>query len=429
MGVATGDYDNDGYTDIYVTNYGGNHLYHNQGDGTFREVTAAAGVQGGGFSTSAAFLDYDRDGFLDLFVARYVDWSFTRNIFCGIGDKRDYCHPRHFRGEPNLLFRNNGDGTFRDVSSATGVDLPSGKGLGVAVADLDTDGWPDIYVANDSVPGFLLHNMQGKRFEEIGLQSGSALNEHGRTFAGMGVDFADYDNDGWPDIFVTALSLEGYVLFRNQRNATFADESEPSGVKTATFYLSGWGTKMLDFDNDGWKDLFVANSHVMRGITESVRTISYLQPMLMLRNHAGRFEDVSTRMGPEFRQKIAARGAAFGDFDNDGDIDILVQVLGGRPLLLENLRGNQNRWVGLKLTGTKSNRDAIGASVVIQTTEGSSHHFVNGTGSYLSANDLRILAGLGNTEVVSVEITWSSGRTQKMNRPPSNRYLTIKEPE
>jgi len=429
IGVAAGDYDNDGYVDLYVTNYGRNELYHNQRDGTFREVAMTAGVESGGFSSSAAFVDYDRDGFLDLFVARYVDWSFTKNLFCGIGDKRDYCHPRHFRGEPNLLFHNNGNGTFRDVSAVTGINLAAGKSLGVAVADLDQDGWPDIYVANDSVPGFLLHNLQGRRFEEIGLQSGSALNEHGRTFAGMGVDFADYDNDGWPDIFVTALSLEGHVLFRNQRNAIFADESEASGVRRATFYLSGWGTRMLDFDNDGWKDLFVANSHVMRGVTESVRTIDYLQPMLMLRNRSGRFEDVSAAMGSEFRKKIAARGAAFADYDNDGDTDILVQVLGSAPVLLENLMGNQNPWVGLHLVGVKSNRDAVGASVVIHTSAGSSYHVVSRTGSYLSANDPRVLAGLGNAELVSIEITWPSGRTQKIDRPPINRYLEVREPE
>lgn len=429
LGVAVGDYDNDGYPDLYVTNYGRNELFHNERNGRFREVAASAGVEAGGFSTSAVFLDYDRDGYLDLFVARYVDWSFDNNVFCGIGPKRDYCHPQHFRGETNLLFRNNRDGTFRDVSEETGAALPSGKSLGVAIADLDRDGWPDIYVANDSVPEFVLHNRLGKKFEEIGLQSGAALTADGRTFAGMGVDFADYDNDGWPDVFVTALSLEGFVLFRNQRDLTFADESQPAGVKKPTFYLSGWGTKMVDFDNDGWKDLFAANSHVMRGIGESIRTISYLQPLLMLQNRGSRFEDVSAALGAPFRQKWAARGAAFGDYDNDGDIDILVQVLGGRPLLLENTHGNKNHWLGLQLTGTKSNRDAIGAAVKVVTTDGASYHFVNRSGSYLSSSDPRILAGMGQQEPVSVEITWPSGKLQKLQKPAYNRYLKITEPE
>jgi hypothetical protein len=426
--VAVGDYDNDGHPDIYITNYGGNELLHNEGNGTFRDVTAAARVAGAGFSTSAVFFDYNRDGFLDLYVCRYVDWSFENNKFCGAPERRDYCHPRQFNGVAGLLFRNNGDGTFTDVSSRMGVALPEGKGLGVAIGDLDRDGWPDLYVANDSVPGFLFRNSGGKIFDESGLPAAAAFNENGATFAGMGVDFADYDNDGWPDIFVTALSLEGFVLFRNNHDGTFDDVSERTGVKRASFYLSGWGTKLFDFDNDGWKDLFVANGHVMRGIAGTVRTLSYAEPLLMLKNQKGRFVDVSAQMGTVFGQNWAARGAAFGDFDNDGDVDILVQVLGGPPLLLENQQGNRNHWLGLELIGTKSNRDAIGAVIKVVDSSGAEQHFmVSRSSSYLSSSDPRIVVGLGDERAASVEIRWPSGMIKRIERPPLNRYMRIRE--
>ncbi len=428
LGAAVGDYDNDGYPDLYVTNYGRNELYHNERDGTFREVTDKAGVTGGSFSSSAAFLDYDSDGDLDLFVVRYVDWSFGNHIRCGTSTMRDYCHPKHFQGIPDLLYRNNGDGTFSEISSELGVALPSGKGLGVALGDLNRDGWTDVYVANDSVASFLFRNEEGKALKEIGLPSASALNEHGETFAGMGVDFEDYDNDGWPDIFVTALSLEGFVLFRNNRDETFSDVSAASGVRKASFYLSGWGAQIVDYDNDGLRDVFVANSHVMRGIEDTVRTLRYAQPLLMLRNGGSRFTDVTREMGAEFRRDWVARGAAFGDYDNDGDIDILVQVLGGRPLLLENLRGNRNRWVGLALQGTASNRDAIGAAVKVVTEEGSEqHYYVSRASSYLSSNDVRITAGLGKESPAYVEITWPSGRVQKVAPLRVGEYVGIRE--
>jgi hypothetical protein len=429
LGVAVGDYDNDGFPDLYITNYGQNELLHNERNGTFRDITSAAGVAGSGFSTSAAFFDYNRDGLLDLFVCRYLDWSFENNKYCGTEKNRDYCSPRDFHGVQNLLFRNNGDGTFTDVSKEMGIALASGKGLGIALNDLDRDGWPDVYVANDQVPNFLFHNRQGKFFDEIGLHSATALNENGSSFAGMGVDFADYDNDGWPDIFVTALSLEGFVLFRNDHDGTFDDVSEKSGIQQASRYLGGWGTKMLDFDNDGWKDLFVANSHVMPGIHRIFNTLSYFQPMLMLKNDGGRFYNVSSRMGPAFRQLIAARGAAFGDFDNDGDIDVVVQVLDKPPLLLENLEGNKNHWAGLQLVGTKSNRDAIGATVRVLDSKGSEQwFFVSRASSYLSSSDPRIVVGLGDRSLAAVEITWPSGLKQKVTGIASGKYNRVVEP-
>jgi len=430
IGVAVGDYDNDGYPDLYVTNYGHNELYHNERNGTFRDVTAQAGVAGGGFSASAAFFDYDRDGLPDLFVTRYVDWSFENNPFCGAPGQRDYCHPKHFKGVPNLLFKNQGNGTFRDVSKETGIALPSGKSLGIGVADFDLDGWPDVFIANDSVPEFLLHNRGGKRFEEVGVQTGTALTGNGTPFAGMGLDFADYDNDGWPDIFVTALSLEGFVLFRNNQDFTFSDVSETTGIRQGTFYLSGWGTKMVDFENRGWKDLFVADSHVMRDIENVTRTISYLQPPLLLKNEHGRFVSASDPPGPVFRQKLAARGAAFGDFDNDGDVDILVQNLGNRPLLLENLVGNKKHWVGFELVGRKSDRDAIGARVRVTDDLGrDQYYFVTRSSSYLSSSDPRIVVGLGDQVAASAEITWPSGRILRIDKIVTGRYNKIVEPD
>ena len=304
----------------------------------------------------------------------------------------------------------------------------AGKGLGVTIADFNRDGWPDFFVANDSAPAFLFLNRGGKRFEEVGLSSATAVNADGATFAGMGVDAADYDNDGWPDIFVTALSLEGFVLFRNNHDGTFEDVAEPSGVKRASFLLSGWGTKIFDFDNDGWKDVFVANSHVMTGIERSIRTVSYSQPLLMLRNQRGRFLPAGEAMGPEFKKLWAARGAAFGDFDNDGDVDILVQVLGGPPLLLENLAGNHRHWLGLKLAGTQSNRDAIGAAVKVTDEAGHAQFFtVSRTGSYLSSNDPRIIAGLGGSTKADVEITWPSGKRQNLRGLKADRYIHIQE--
>jgi hypothetical protein len=429
LGVAVGDYDNDGFPDLYITNYEQNQLLHNEGNGTFKDVTMPARVAGGGFSTSAAFFDYNRDGLLDLFVCRYLDWSLEKSKYCESEKIRDYCSPRDFRAVQNLLFRNNGDGTFADVSKEMGIALASGKGLGIALNDLDRDGWPDIYVANDQFPSFLFHNRQGKSFDQIGLRSATALNENGSTFAGMGVDFADYDNDGWPDIFVTALSLEGYVLFRNNHDGTFDDVSEKSGVKQASRYLGGWGTKLLDFDNDGWRDLFVANGHVMPGIHSVFGTLSYYQPMLMLKNDGARFHDVSSGMGPAFRQLLAARGAAFGDFDNDGDIDILVQVLGKPPLLLENLKGNQHHWTGLQLVGTASNRDAIGATVKVLDSKGGAHwFFVSRASSYLSSSDPRIVVGLGDSSLAAVEITWPSGLKQNVKRIAAGRYNRVVEP-
>ncbi len=284
MGVAVGDYDNDGFEDIYVTGYGGNTLYHNNGNGTFTDVTKSAGVAGGGWSASAGFFDYDNDGKLDLFVTRYVNWTFKTNRYCGEKQPgyRAYCHPDNYDGVTNILYHNNGDGTFTDVSEKAGIANPKGKGLGVSFADYDGDGFTDIFVANDSVQCFLYHNNGNGTFTETGLLAGVGYNEDGKTFAGMGTDFSDYDNDGRPDIVVTDLSNERYMLFRNNGDGTFRDVTNQSGLGSATLAFSGWSTHLFDYDNDGWKDLFVAQSHVMDTIEKTSPNLRYLQPPLLL---------------------------------------------------------------------------------------------------------------------------------------------------
>jgi len=429
MGVAVGDYDNDGYPDFYVTNYGANELFHNRRDGTFEELGKRAGVEASGWSSSAAFFDYDRDGFLDLYVVRYLNWSPDNNIFCGqqLAGFRSYCHPEHYKGVNDILYHNERDGTFRDVSKTAGIALPNGKGLGVAIVDFDGDQWPDVYVANDSVPCFLFRNQKGRGFEEVGLLAGAALKEDGQAFAGMGVDSADLDNDGWPDLFVTALSLQGYALFRNEKNGTFSDSSRAAGISRATFNFGGWGTKLLDFDNDGWKDIFVANSHVMDNIDLTFRTLSYKQPLLLLGNQLGKFAVVSNP-GKCFAEPWPARGAAFGDYDNDGDVDIAVTNLGGQALILENRAANRNGWVGFDLAGSRSNRDGVGARLVIEATDGSSQTYsVNPSGSYLSSSDFRVTVGLGATRVKSAQIDWPSGTSQRLGPVAVRQYHRIVE--
>src|SRR6266849_6108724 len=327
MGVAVGDYDNDGYQDLYVTTYGGNILYRNRGDGTFENVTAKAGVAASGWSTSAGFFDFNNDGKLDLFVVRYLDWTFENNIHCGERKPgaRAYCHPDNFKGVTNILFRNNGDGTFTDVSQESGIAIATGKGLGVAFADYDGDGWTDIYVANDSVMSFLYRNKGNGTFEEVALTAGAGYNEDGKPFAGMGVDFADYDNDGRPDIFVTNLSQEMYALYKNIGGGSFQYATNRTGVGHATLPYSGWSTKFIDYDNDGWKDIFVAQGHVLDTIGLTAPNLQYLQPPLLLRNTQGSFVRVAPdAAGSAFRPGRSSRGAAFGDLDNDGYVDVVV---------------------------------------------------------------------------------------------------------
>ena len=383
MGVAVGDYDNDGFEDLYLTQYGGNVLYHNNGDGTFSDVTKRAGVAAEGWSSSAGFLDFDNDGRLNLFVCRYLRWTFQGNVYCGERRPgyREYCHPSSFPALTNVLYRNNGDGTFTDVSTTSGIDRVAGKALGVAVADYDGDGWTDIFVANDSIPCFLFHNNRDGTFSESALTAGVAVNLDGKPFAGMGADFSDYDNDGRPDIFVTTLSNETYAIYRNNGNGTFTYTTGETNVGQATRLFSGWGTRFVDYDNDGWKDLFAAQGHVLDTIELTSDHLKYRQPSLLLHNERGRFAAVAR--DDALGYPWAGRGAAFGDIDNDGDVDIALGTSGQRGTILRNDVGNRNHWLALQLIGTRSNRDGLGAQVRT-TTDGAQPQFftVTTAGSY-----------------------------------------------
>jgi enediyne biosynthesis protein E4 len=430
MGVAVADYDNDGFADLYVTSYGGNTLYRNKGDGTFTDVTTAAGVGAAGWSASAGFFDYDNDGKLDLFVTRYLNWTFDTNRHCGEKKPgyRAYCHPDNYDGVTNLLFRNNGDGTFSDVSTKAGVANPAGKGLGVAFADYDDDGLIDVYVANDSVQSFLYRNAGKGRFAEVGLLAGVGFNDDGKTFAGMGTDFADYDNDGHPDIVVTDLSNERYMLFRHNGDGNFRDVTNTSGIGAATLPYSGWSTRFIDYDNDGWKDLFVAQGHVMDTIEKTAPNLRYLQPPLLLRNESGRF--VRMRPGDIFHKDFAGRGAAFGDLDNDGDVDVVVSNVGQKAFVLRNEGGNRQQWLGIRLEGTRSNRDGIGSRVKVSSGSARAQYFTVTTAvGYLSASEKRLTVGLGaDTSATRVEIRWPSGAVQTFENVKAGQTLVAKEP-
>ena len=431
MGVAVGDYDNDGFEDIYVTNYGGNTLYHNNGNGTFTDVTKTAGVAAGGWSASAGFFDYDNDGQLDLFVTRYVDWTFRTNRYCGERRPgyRAYCHPDNYDGVTNILYRNNGDGTFTDVSAKAGVANPNGKGLGVSFADYDGDGFIDVFVANDSVQCFLYHNNGNGTFAEVGLLAGVGYNEDGKAFAGMGADFTDFDNDGHPDVVVTDLSNERYMLFRNNGDSSFRDVTNSSGVGGATLSFSGWSTHLFDYDNDGWKDLFVAQGHVMDTIERTSPNLKYLQPPLLLRNESGHFTRVVP--GAVFQTDWAGRGAAFGDIDNDGDTDVVLSNLGQKATVLRNDGGNRRSWLGIQTIGKKSNRDGIGCRVKVVSASGLVQYFsVNTAVGYLSASDKRLVVGLGSDSTAKlVEIRWPSGIMQKFENVKAGQMLKATEPD
>jgi hypothetical protein len=431
MGVATGDYDNDGRTDLYVTGYEGNVLYHNNGDGTFADVTKKAGVAGGGWSTSAGWLDYDRDGRLDLFVGRYLEWDFEAgSVYCGDSRPgyRAYCHPDNFKSAANVLYHQRRDGTFEDVSVKSGIAEPGGKALGVAFADFDNDGWLDIFVANDSVRQTLYHNQGDGTFADIAVSAGAGYDENGKTYAGMGIAAGDYDNDGYMDVFITTLSNETYPLYHNDRDLSFTYATNSAGVGQITLLYSGWGTRFIDVDNDGLRDLFVAQSHVLDTIEKTNPYLQHKQPPLLMLNTGKGFVNVSASAGPAFATALTGRGAAFGDLNNDGQVDTVVATLDGAPLLLQN-NGSKNHWLGLSLVGTKSNRAGVGARVTVTDSGGRKQIFdVNTSGSYLSSSDPRLVAGLGaKTTVRNVEVRWPSGTIQTISDPRVDRYLVITE--
>jgi hypothetical protein len=429
MGVAAADYDGDGGMDIYVTSYGRNILYHNNGNGTFTDVTEKAGVAAPGWSTCAVWFDYDNDGKLDLFVSSFVYYDKSQNILCTDDlSKRYYCIPRLYKPRPSHLFHNNGDGTFSDVSKESGVASFPGKSFGAVATDVNNDGLMDLFVANDTMPNFLFINKGDGKFEESGLAAGVAFSEAGKPRSGMGVDAADYDGDGWQDLFVANLDQEFFSLYHNQKDLTFTDE--PGEIGQATQLLSGWGLKFFDYDNDGDPDLFLVNGHPDDLIQMRKSRVTYREPLLLFHNVGKSFQNVSAQSGTVFGREFSGRGMATGDFDNDGDLDVLVSNNGEAPVLLRNEGGNRNNWLGLQLVSRKSNPAAIGATITWQAGGIKRSRLNTAGGSYLSSHDPRELLGLGSaTKVDSVEIHWPSGRLDKLTNLPINSYIKVVEGE
>jgi hypothetical protein len=428
MGVAVGDYDNDGFEDLYVTAYGGNKLYHNNGDGTFTDVTEKAGVAGGGWSTSAAWVDLDGDGRLDLVVLRYLQWDFD-DIWCGEHREgyRAYCHPDAFRAISPLVYHNDGNGHFTEIAQKAGLAQP-GKGLGIALADYDRDGHVDLFIANDSMPEFLYHNRGDGTFEDVALAAGVAVDGEGHTYAGMGVDFADYNNDGLPDLAVTDLASQMYALYRNNGDGTFTYDSYPSGLGRMTMAHSGWGMRFIDYDNDGWKDLLITQGHDLDTIQLNFPSLRYREPMLLAKNTGKTFVDVSAQSGDIFKKAWVGRGLALGDIDNDGRLDAVVTSNDGALYVLHNSTQTQNHWLTLLLVGHTSNRDAIGAEVRVVTPKGLQMATVTTTGSYLSSSDKRVHFGLGAETSATVEIRWPTGIRQTIKNISSDKILQVDEP-
>ena len=433
QGIAVGDYDGDGFPDLYVTQYGRSILYHNNGDGTFTDVTEKAGVAAPGWSSSAVWFDYDNDGRLDLFVCQFVEFSKAKNKDCRTGEdaRRGYCIPHLYRPTSSWLFHNNGDGTFSDVSKSSGIADHAGKAWGVVATDINNDGLMDLFVANDTVANFLFVNRGGGKFEEIGEPAGVAYSVEGRPRSGMGVDSADFDQDGWMDLFVANVDREMYSLYRNNHDESFDDHAGVTGIGAATKLMSGWGLKFLDFDNDGELDLFLANGNPDDLIEQIHPQVKYQEPLLLFRNTKKGFQNVSPESGPAFARPLSARGMAVGDFDNNGALDILVSVNDGAPVFLRNNVGAQNHWLGVKLVGKKSNPDAIGARITYQAQDLKRSRMKVGGGSYLSSHDPRIVLGIGQRKKIDwIEVKWPRpGGAERFTDLPIDQYITIVEGE
>jgi len=434
MGVAVGDYDNDGYPDILVTSYGRCILYRNNRDGTFTDVTDKAGVAAPGWTTSALWFDYDNDGKLDLFLCSFVEFGLGKNIVCGDNKlgRRYYCIPRVFKPTPNLLFHNNGDGTFTEASKGTDIEKSLGKGLGVVAADVNNDGRMDLFVANDTVQNFLFMNRGKGKWDEIGLASEVGFSANGQPRSGMGVDSVDFEGDGWQDLFVSNVDQEMFSFYRNNRDESFSDIAHGQGIAAATRLLSGWGLKFFDYDNDGRVDLFLANGHPDDMIDSYGGQVTYREPLLLFHNQGGQLKNVSKEAGPVFERLWPARGLALGDYDNDGRIDVLVGNNGEAPILLRNRAGEGNHWVGLKLEGRTCNRDAVGARLSWSVAGVKRTRLKTAGGSYLSSHDPREVIGLGAaTTLDSLEIRWPapSARVDTLKEVPIDRYLRVVEGE
>jgi hypothetical protein len=434
MGAAAADYDNDGFTDLYVTGYSCNQLFHNNGDGTFTDVTDKAGVggiipgHGKAWSVAAGWFDYNNDGLLDLFVVNYLSYDIKSASLCVQQGLPSYCSPVDFLGTPNILYRNNGDGTFTDVSQQSHISDFVGKGMGLSFADYDGDGFTDIFVSNDTFQNYLLHNNGDGTFSEVGLQAGVAYNAFGDAVAGMGTDFRDLDNDGKPDIFETAMFGEGFPIYHNLGHGQFEDITGAAGMATLTSRLTAWGAGVYDFDNDGYKDLFTANSDILDNSMQLAHR-PYGLPNGLFRNKGNlTFEDLSQKAGPSFSVPAPHRGAAFGDLNNDGKIDIVVTVLNGPPEIMMNRTKNQNHWIIFNLVGVKSNRDGLGAKIKITTVNGSQYNQATTALGYNSSSDKRVHFGLGTASVIdSVEIVWPSGIKQILTNVRADQILTVRE--
>jgi len=432
QGVAVGDFDNDGYPDVYVTGYGRAILYHNNGNGTFSDVTAKAGVADeGAWSTSAGWFDFDKDGYLDLVVTNYLDWSPKNNIWCGekTPGYRSYCNPNNYKGQKTKLFRNNHNGTFTDVSMKSGVGIPESKGMGVVLADFNGDGWPDIAIANDTWPNFLFQNNHDGTFADVSLISGLAASEDGRYEAGMGIDAADVDGDGLLDVYITHLDFELNRLYHNNGDGTFTDATYSSGIGNKAMLLSGVAAKFIDYDNDGWPDIVQANGAMVDNVSLYHSLVSYKEPLLMFRNLGnGHFEKSSDSLGADFLHPVAGRGLATADFLNDGAVGFAVNCRGDSPELLRNDGATANHWLEVLLIGAKSNRDGIGS--VLKLTSGDFVRIDQSKGgtSYMSASDPRIHFGLGKrTTIDSLLITWPSGQVDRLSNIPVDSIIAVKE--
>ncbi|HVR09233.1 MAG TPA: CRTAC1 family protein [Thermoanaerobaculia bacterium] len=430
MGVAVGDYDNDGRDDVYVTALDGDHLFHNEGGGHFRDVTREAGIDNHSFGTSAAWLDYDRDGKLDLFVANYVQWSPEKDLWCSLdGVAKSYCTPESYKGAPSKLYHNLGNGRFADVSHQAGIDDPTSKALGVAVLDYDGDGWPDLFVANDTQPNKLYRNRRNGTFAEEGLEAGVAFGEDGVARGAMGVDAADYDGSGRAHLLVGNFSNEMLGLYHNEGNGIFVDRAPASAVGRASLLTLTFGVFFFDYDLDGKLDIFAANGHIEEEIGRVQPKVQYREPPLLFRNlGGGRFESAGAGVGAEFNRPIVARGAAYADFDHDGDLDVLITTNHGPAYLFRNDGGNRNHWLRVRTVGTRSNRDGIGAVVRVASASGAQWNMVRSGSSYCSQSELVQTFGLGrDAEVTGLEIDWPSGARQKLGRVAANQTVTVEE--